>query len=310
MTRLYFIPLLIILALTGCSKPQGNSGPGSDIVRLDKALRADSIVPDLYEATDAWLLATRGYIPASTGERDSMIKAEMASRAWQVFGPDIDRRLPSLARAASQLGNIDGFPARIYGIVSPYNQSVVVVDTIVLVALNHYLGADYEGYASMPDHISRNKTIDRLPLDVAEAWTATRLPFPDTIPSPTLLSRMAYEGAILALVSDRTGVGDGPLLLGWTPGEWTDAVAHESEAWKRLVGSDLLFSDNPAIISRLMAPAPASPDISPDAPGRLGRFIGLRMVRASGLRPDSILSSGAYLSTDLMAPYARALAPR
>lgn len=281
-----------------------------EIVRLDRAIRADSVTPDMYDAADAWLLATLGYLPAGSAERDSLIGADAASPAWRIFGPDVDRLLPPLDGASEILGRDEDMPSRIYGIISPYNQSIMVADTIVLVALNHYLGADYEGYASMPAHISRNKTVDRLPLDVAEALTATRLPFPDTIASPSLLMRMAYEGAVLARVADGLGIADGPLLMGWTDEQWSDAVAHEGETWRRLVSSDLLFSDNPAVLSRLISPAPSSPDISPDAPGRLGRFTGLRMVRASGLSPDSILESRAYLSPEIMAPYARLIAPR
>ncbi len=41
-----------------------------------------------------------------------------------------------------------------------------MVDTVVIVALNHYLGSDYEGYASFPDHLRRLKSAERLPLDV------------------------------------------------------------------------------------------------------------------------------------------------
>lgn len=293
----------------GCSRAR-HEGREVEIVRLDSAIRAGSVTPDMYDAADAWLMATRGYLPAGSAERDSLIGADAASPAWRIFGPDVDRLLPPLDGASDILGRAEDLPSRIYGIISPYNQSIVVADTIVLVALNHYLGADYEGYASMPAHMTRNKTISRLPLDVAEAWTASRHPFPDSIASPTLLMRMAYEGAVLASVADALDVPDGPLLMGWTDEQWSDAVAHEGEAWRRLVSSDLLFSDNQAIISRLISPAPSSPDISPDAPGRLGRFTGLRMVRASGITPDSILSGKMYLSPEFMAPYARLIAPR
>ncbi|MCM1029347.1 MAG: hypothetical protein NC342_01710 [Pseudoflavonifractor sp.] len=300
------LPALILIALlVSCSSPSGERRR-VEIARLDHAIMADSIAPDMEAAADAWLFVTRGLNPPlSEPLRDSLLRVEAASRAWQVFGPDTERLLPPLDEATAPLGLIDSLPGRVYGVISPYSQSVAIVDTIIFVALNHYLGPDYEGYGSMPIHIRRNKTLSHLPLDVAEAWTASIHPFPDTIAAPTLLSRMAYEGALIAKASDMLGIGDGAAIMGWTEREWDEAVAHEDEAWHRLLASDLLFSDSPGTITRMMAPGPSTPDISPDSPGRMGRFIGLRMIRAAGMKPDSILRSGAYLSPSILSNYAR-----
>ncbi len=282
-----------------------------DIVRLDKAVAqlsdTSSLDPEVEDGADAWLYVTRGI---STGTllpstRDSLLKEERTSRAFTLFSRDVDSLLPPLYGAGVSLRRIDDFPAKVYGMVSPYSQSVIMVDTVIIIALNHYLGADYEGYASFPDYLRRNKTIERLPLDVAEAWISGRYPFPDSVSAPSLLQRMAYEGAVLATAADYLGIEDGGLLLGWNDDEWAGALANEKEAWRRIVGNEMLFSDDQMLVSRLMSPSPASVDISPDAPGRLGRFIGLRLVRASGRSPLEILQSGEYLQSSVAGPYAR-----
>ena len=289
--------------------------PPVSIGRLDRAISAmadssASLPDDMTAAADAWLYITRGITPGSLPHptRDSLLRAGRDSRAFAVFAPDVERLLPPLREAEATLGLIDSLPTRIYGMVSPYSQSVAMVDTVVIVALNHYLGSDYEGYASFPDHLRRLKSAERLPLDVGEAWIRACHPFPDSVAAPTLLQLMAYEGTVLACLADQLHIADGEQLMGWTPEEWSEAVAHEKEAWHRIVARELLFSDDEVVALRMIDPAPASVDVSPDAPGRLGRFIGLKIIRASGRDPASILASGAYLDRTIAAPYARAQA--
>lgn len=294
---------LAALVLTaGCARRQN---PAIEIVRLDKAISRDSVTPDLLAASDAWIYARTGIVPTTDGERDSLLSEEAASAAYRVFLPDVDARLRLNDGISRAIGKIDSVPKRIYGIISPYQQSVVVIDTIILVALNHYLGEDYPGYASFPGYLRKLKTADRLPADIAEAWTASRHPFADSIASPTVVQQMVYQGAVLAIVADMLGMADGGELMGWSREDWDDAEANEREAWHRLVSRGILFSDDPDMAARLTNPAPSTPDISPDAPGRLGRFIGLRIVRSTGRDPREILATGGYLDAAIIKEYAK-----
>jgi len=304
MRPFHILTVAAVLSATGCtdSHPAGTI----EIARLDHAIEAATVADADTAAFYAWLHVTSG--APVTGNRDSLCRDLAASAAYRVFAPDVDNLLHDLDNAMPLPDGLDGFPARIYGVISPYRQSVVTVDTLLFVALNHYLGADYAGYSAFPDYQRRLKTVSQMPVDITEAWLRSRYPFPDSIAAPTLLQRMAYEGAIAAAIADCLDQDDGHAVMGWTADQWNDAVIHEAVAWDRIVGSEMLYSDNPALISRLIDPAPASPDISPDAPGRIGRFTGLRMVRAASGSPLEILAGKAYLSTDILRTYPQALA--
>lgn len=293
-----------MLSAIGCT----DSHPACEveIVRLDHAIESGSVADADTAAVDAWIYAATGtLIP---GRRDSLCRVLSNSAAYKVFAPDVDSLQPGFGKAMAFPVKPDGFPARIYGVISPYRQSVVTVDTLLFVALNHYLGADYAGYSSFTDYQRRLKDRSRMPLDITEAWLRSRYPFPDSITAPTLLQRMAYEGAVAAAVADCLDLDEDHAVMGWTADEWNEAVAHEAVAWDRIVGGEMLYSDNPALISRLIDPSPASPDISPDAPGRIGRFVGLRMVRAASGSALDILVGKTYLSTDILRTYPQALA--
>lgn len=313
------IPILaaLLVAAAGCTHRRSHGEP-VDILRLDRAVAdvasGKPLDSSMAPGADAWLYVTRGISPGSldVSVRDSLLRVEAGGRAFAIFGPDVDSLLPPLGDAMAWLGRLTGFPRTVYGMVSPYNQSVVTVDSTVIIALNHYLGEDYAGYRNFPEYRRRLKSVERIAPDVAEAWLRHSYPFADSIIAPQLYQRIAYEGALLATVADELGIDDGAFLMGWTDDEWTNAIGHEAEGWNRLVGLDMLFSDDQGLASRLISPSPSTNDISPDAPGRLGRFIGLRMIRAairSGdySSPREILESRAYLDNGIFGPYARSV---
>lgn len=302
---LYFLSVAVMLSAISCTGSQPESA--IKIVRLDHAIESGAIADADTAAFDAWIYATTGI--SDTGNRDSICRALNSSAAYTVFAPDIAGMLPDDALTIPpHFRKPDGFPSRIYGVISPYRQSVVTVDTLLFVALNHYLGADYAGYRSFPAYQRLLKEASRIPLDVTEAWLRSRYPSAYSTATPTLLQRMVYEGALAAATADCLDIDDGPAVMGWTAEEWDDAIAHEAVAWERIVGGDMLYADDPALISRIIEPAPASPDVSPDAPGRIGRFIGLRMVRASSVSPLDILGSGGGNYAEIMRAYPRTLA--
>jgi hypothetical protein len=101
-------------------------------------------------------------------------------------------------------------------------------------------------------------------------WAAAR---PDTGPGP-LLERMLNEGfaTYFAAIYD-------PLTparsLGYKPEEYQWALAHEAELWN--AARSLLDSEDKNVINDYMA---ASSHLEAGAPGKLGYFIGYRVVQA------------------------------
>ena len=56
-------------------------------------------------------------------------------------------------------------------------QSIIFVDSVMLIALNHYLGAEYEGYSHFPLYSRLVKEPAIMPFDISEALIATAYPF-------------------------------------------------------------------------------------------------------------------------------------
>lgn len=235
-----------------------------------------------------------------------------ASAAVKVFSPDVDSVFASAQPLGNALGGIvsraadEGvkLPARRFAaVVWGRPESIVFCDSVMLVALNHYLGAGYPGYSHVEPYLRRLKTPERLPCDMAEAMVATAYPYAsDDVAA--VLSRLLYEGALVESVVRLADVGPAQ-AMGYTEEEYDYLEQHETELWQSLVARELLYSTLPSDGARLVSPAPSTSILDASAPGRAGRFLGHRIVQSYLLRhPDTplpvLLSPHFYRSDDVL----------
>lgn len=268
-------------------------------VTTGRIVRLDSIVADFGLMTEAQRvdaleenkLAMSDYL-FIMGYRDGDLSAAVdslsRSAAFRIFYPDVVTRIGSLDSVVYVLGRFDKMlsenfpgmtPCRFYGVVSPFRQSVMTVDSMVYIALNHYLGADYEGYEGIDRYARRLKTRQRLPIDVAEAVVSINDPY-EAAESATAAQRMLYDGAVMYAVDKLLGGVDTAVLMGYDDNQMAWARQNEAASWRKIVSDGLLFSTDPLDADRLCSPAPATSAISPYAPGRMGRYLGYRIVKS------------------------------
>ena len=285
-----FYPLLLVtslmLSISSCQKRESalQYSP-MQVERLDFAFADGSHVPGSQTDTAAidLYLAVLG---ADTIDRSAAISAVRDSRMMKVFGADVNMRLGSLDSIEVILGNIKSqlengqLPnarlAKVYGIITPYRQSVIVSDSIVFVSLNHYLGKDYPGYEGLPQYQRESKIKSRIPRDVAEAIVRINYPY---IPiNGSLIERMLYEGAVIEATSCLT---DLPYYssMGLTKEQYSLLCNNEAEMWQYLAANDMLYSTVQSDISRLVDPAPYTIFFRVQVPGQAGSYIGNKIIK-------------------------------
>lgn len=246
-------------------------------------------------------IAITAFMKTLTDVPDSreMIRAWADSRAVEVFTPAVDSVFGDGSASGMALGKILSnakdaglvLPERIYAnVVYGRPESILFVDSVMLIALNHYLGENYPGYSHRPEYIRRTKTPDMLPYDIAEALVATEYPFAGG-ENPTLLSRILYEGA-LAHAKNILIEDDNPAMsLAYSDTEYKNLLDNERSLWKSLVENRLVYDTSETTAHKLIDPAPAVNIITPQAPGRVGRFLGYRIVESYLKRhPEATLS--------------------
>lgn len=295
-STLYLILTSVLLAgLCGCGKRR-NQYPPQTIRPLYEDIAAYAsqtpAVRDSLLRTDSLLLSDYMAVLECDHFGDSLLMQISESAPVRVFTPDVRRVYPSLDSIERQLGYILG-EAKADGLNIPTNQfaavvwgrpqSVVFVDSVMLIALNHYLGGAYPGYEGMPAYRRRAKTPQMLPYDLAESLVANAYPLQgadDPQHYPTLLARMIYEGVLteakMRLVPDATL----EMALDYSPQQLQWLADNEGNMWRMIVTQQMLYDVSPFIAERLLLPSPGTEALNRNAPGRAGRYIGYRIVRS------------------------------
>lgn len=302
--------VLVVLIFAGC-KPDYSENK-VEIVRFDECavrMSPDSLAEIFPDAL--WALGViNGYDDLSLLQIAEIYRQ---SPVVKVFEPDVMRILPNLDKQNEQLGSLKHnmsimlpdawFPESVYGFVTPYNQSVFAVDSVMMIGLNHYLGYDYEGYEVFDGYKRKLKVAERIPYDVCEALLYIQYPFVKTVDN--ILSGILYEGAIIYVELKLINESLPRQALGYDDAQWKWLEDNKANIWKVMAEKNLLYTLDPLIMDKLLNPAPATGVIHPEAPGRTGRYVGYEIVKAYMEKyPDTeisfLLSPGFYTDKTIL----------
>ncbi|TWO33490.1 gliding motility lipoprotein GldB [Seonamhaeicola sediminis] len=162
-----------------------------------------------------------------------------------------------------------------------YRNKVIVTDTIAIIALDNYLGSDHEFYANIPKFIVANLKKEQIVVDLAEAYAKKYIYLRN---NKTLLDEMIYFGKQLYFKDLMIPFKTEAERIGYSQEELDWADANESYIWRYFVERELLFSTDSKLSSRFINPAPFTKfyleEIDSNSPGRLGQYVGWKIVRA------------------------------
>lgn len=160
-----------------------------------------------------------------------------------------------------------------------YNAKAIYADSLVVVALELYLGKDHKFY-EFPAYLKYNFEERQIMPDVVSSFTYRNIP---AYPDKNLVSQMIFEGKQLyakdLLLPNYTDAEK----MGYTPEQIKWCEENESYMWRYFLESEMLYSLDPKLTTRFIAPAPFSKfylEIDNDSPGRVGAWIGWQIVRS------------------------------
>ena len=241
---------------------------------------------DSFETVDSLPLRAMFSFMGVDSLGDSVLVRWSESPQVKIFTPSVDSVYKTLKPIEATLGRIEakaqneGFvlPHRSYAaVVWGNSKSVVLTDSCVLIALNHYLGPDYIGYKGWPEYLRLQKSPEQLPYDVTEALLATQYPY-NPGKENTVLSRIAYEGALIMAKVRLVPQGTLERALGCTATELQWLEHNQADIWNMLVAKEFLYSTSQEVASRLVDPAPRTSVLGAEVPGRAGRFLGYYLI--------------------------------
>jgi len=258
---------------------------------------------------------------------DSLIKD--VSNLWTSNHPEIKSAKSTLLEVLSRYQSLQKFtdsllltnksnvrkPLTIIGMVGLFQYQTALTDSSIWVGLDMFMKEDYRYYPSVENlyQYQRRRTAPRyMPVAVArtlaEDWVRENL-IVASKNEATLLDQILREGQTLACMRWLLPEIHDTLLLGYSAAQWKWIKNNQGQVWRDLVTQDLLFTGDPAILSRYLNDGPFSSGYPQQSAPALGLFIGDAVVqkwiqsdgKAGALPPWTLLLKNRDLpSTQLL----------
>jgi len=172
-----------------------------------------------------------------------------------------------------------------------YRNKIIVTDTIVLISLDTYLGNDHVFYEGIQKYLVQNFAKEQIVVDLADAYGKRKVFQSD---KKTLLDEMIYNGKLLYFKDKMIPFKSDAQKIGYSQEQLDWALANESYIWRYFVERELLFSTDSKLPGRFINPAPFSKfyleEIDNESPGKVGQYMGWKIVRAYMENNDVSLS--------------------
>ncbi len=207
------------------------------------------------------------------------------------FYQEVGRQYPDLLLLEAELTN--GFRhmkyyypdmqiPRVYAYISggEYEMPVQFVDSVLLIALDSYLGVEFNPYAA-----------DRIPVYRMQRMVAENI-LPDCIrsiqksiypvryPGNTLLDQMVDAGKQIYLIDAMIPDYPDRYKIGYTEDQMSWATTNAPQVWSAIIENQFLYSSHGSAIRTFLADGPFTADFSAESPPRLGAYVGWQIVKA------------------------------
>lgn len=165
----------------------------------------------------------------------------------------------------------------VYLFVSGFNSSVVYYDNMLGVGVDMYLGSDYPYYNQVVyDYQKSTMEKEYVVRDLMSMYLAYNIAYNSKY--NRLLEQMIFRGKQLFLLSQLLPDAPAWQVIGYTPEQWAWCEHYEQAIWNRIMEKRDLFKTESRILNSYMNEGPFTAEVTQDSPGRLGLWVGWRIV--------------------------------
>lgn len=174
-----------------------------------------------------------------------------------------------------------GIP-RVYTYISggEYDRPIQLVDSVLLIALDAFLGVGFSPYAA--DGRPLYKIVRMEPEFILPGCIRAmeEAYYPIRYPGNTLLDQMIDAGKQLYFVDAMMPDYPDRVKISYTEKQMEWINANEAQVWAAIIENRLLYASRGSTIRTFLADGPFTADFSPESPPRLGEFLGWKIVKS------------------------------
>lgn len=166
-----------------------------------------------------------------------------------------------------------------YLFISGFQTPIYFGEDLIGIGADMYLGSDYEYYNRVVyDYQKQTMRPECIPVDIVSAFLFRTIPY--TSQQIRLLDQMLYRGKIMFLTAQIFDDLPGYEVMGWTKEQWDWCVKNERAIWHLVMDKRDLFKTESLVLTGYLNDGPFTSEVSQDAPGRLGIWLGWRIAES------------------------------
>lgn len=194
---------------------------------------------------------------------DLNINLTAAFRYYKYYYPD--ERIPDIYTYISGLDF--EFPVRL-------------VDTVMIIALDMYLGGDSKFYKQLGLPLYKSNFNDEhyIVPDCMKELAIAHISY--DISTRSFLEQMVYYGKILYFIDAMLPDVPDKNKIKYTDEQLEWCKKNESDVWSLFIDQQLLYSKDMAVISKFINDGPFTAGLAKESPARIGHWIGWQIARA------------------------------
>ena len=167
----------------------------------------------------------------------------------------------------------------LYLFVSGFNSSVMYYENIMGVGVDMYLGSDYPYYNQVVyDYQKQTMRKACVAGDVLSMYLAYHISYNSKY--NRLLEQMIFRGKQLFLLAQLLPNEPVWEVIGYSKEQWDWCEQYEQAIWNRIMQKRDLFKTESNVLSSYMNDGPFTAEVTQDSPGRLGVWVGWRIVES------------------------------
>ena len=165
----------------------------------------------------------------------------------------------------------------LYLFVSGFNSSVMYYEDIMGVGVDMYLGSEYPYYNQVVyNYQKQTMRKECVAGDVLSMYLAYNIPYNSKY--NRLLEQMIFRGKQLFLLSQLLPEEPAWEVIGYSKEQWDWCETYEQAIWNRIMEKRDLFKTESHVRVSYLNEGPFTAEISQESPGRLGIWVGWRIV--------------------------------
>ncbi len=162
-------------------------------------------------------------------------------------------------------------------VVTGINHDLYLSDSLIIIGLDYYLGLggkylprDIPGY--ILKRYQKEYLVPQIMLMYSNFYNKTN--YNDN----SAMADMVYYGKAFYMAKNLMPCTPDSLFTGYTAFETTDIDEHEPVIWASLLENEVLFETDPYMKDKFLSERPKTIEIGENCPGRIGRWLGWRIV--------------------------------